>query len=82
MAADQIYYRFAGDNRPPGQARCRPKQAARQEEVSSGPGRTEQEERGQALRKESDMLVAAANWLRARKRYQQTRGAGENEPAE
>jgi hypothetical protein len=82
MAADQIYYRFADDTRPSGQARCSPSQAARQEEASSSPGRTEQEERSQALRKQADMLVAAANWLRARKRYQQTRGAGENEPAE
>jgi hypothetical protein len=82
MDADQIYYRFADDNQPPNQARCRRNQVARQEEPPSSPGRTEQQERCQASRKQADMLVAAANWLRARKRYQQKRGASGNEPAE
>ena len=82
MDADQIYFRFADDSRPPNQAHCRRNQVARQEEPASGPGRTEQQERREAARKQSDMLVAAANWLRARKRYQQNRGAGGNEPAE
>ena len=82
MDADQLYYRFADDNRLPHQARCRRNQVARQEEPPSGPGRTEQQEHREAARKQSDMLVAAANWLRARKRYQQKRGAGGNEAAE
>ena len=81
MDADQLYSRVADDNRLPQQARCRRNQVARQEAPLSGPGRTEQQERREAARKQSDMLVAAANWLRARKRYQQ-RGAGGNEAAE
>ena len=55
---------------------------ARQEEPPSSPGRTEQQERCQASRKQADMLVAAANWLRARKRYQQSPGTIRNESAE
>ena len=81
MDTDQIYFRFADDNRLPNQAGWRQNQVARQEEPPSRPGRTEQQERRQASQKQSDMLVAAANWLRARKRYQQ-RGAGGNEAAE
>ena len=45
MDADQIYFRFADDNRLPKQARCRRNQVARQEEPPSSPGRTEQQER-------------------------------------
>ncbi len=81
MDSDRPGRRFADDDRRD-RAPCHQNPAARPAEPPSNPHRAEQQECGQVPRKPADMLMAAANWLLARKRYQQSRGAIRNESAE
>ena len=80
MDSDRPSRRFADDDRR-GRAPGHQNQAARPAEPPSNPHRAEQQH-DEASRKPADILMAAANWLLARKRYQQSRGAVRNESAE